>query len=112
MALAMSSGSAAMLLAYCVTGLSLLTIDNGMAGRGASTKIVTAAAHARRPVFDGYVKPAVSGPSGKQLQTRQLEAPANETPGKREELRELRRRAVRAFMVITLLKNSKTNQLE
>ena len=107
MALAMSSGPA-LLLAYCVTGLALWTIDSGMVAKNVSNKIVSAAAHARIPVLDDYVTPAVSVPSEEHLQTRQLEAPADKTPGKREELRELRRRAVRAFMVITLLKGSKS----
>jgi hypothetical protein len=111
MALAMSSGPA-LLLAYCVTGLALWTIDSGVAGRSKSTKLVAASAHARIRVFDDYVKPIVRGPVREQTQPWPSEAStADNAPGKREELRELRRRAMRAFMVITLLKGSNQAQL-
>jgi hypothetical protein len=113
MAFAMSSGSAALLLAYCVTGLSVWTIDNGIAGRTVAKRIGSAAADARVPVFDEYLKAAMSDRSGEQIHSQHSEASStDDATGKREELRELRRRAVRAFMVVTLLENSKTKQLD
>jgi len=107
MAIAISSGSAALLLAYCVTGLSLWTINNGMAGRGTSDRVV----HARTLALENYVKPIVSRPARAQIKPWQPATDLNtsssdDAHGKREELRELRRRAVVAFMVITLLEGS------
>jgi hypothetical protein len=112
MALAISSGSAALLLAYCVTGLSLWTINNGMAGRGTSSRVVATAVHAQLPVSKNDLTIA-SLPVRAQIEpwqsARELETPSSDNPpGKREDLRELRRRAARAFMVVTLLKGSST----
>ena len=113
MALAISSGSAALLLAYCVTGLSLWTINNGMAGRGAPARVVGAAAHARTSDLANKATPIVSRPLPAQIQPWQsatdVGTSSDAALGKREELRELRRRAVMAFTVITLLKGSATN---
>ena len=109
MGLAISSGSAALLLAYCVTGLSLLTINNGMAGRGTLGRVVGTTAQV--PVSKNHLMPIPSLPVRAQIQPWQsaseLEIPSSDDSlGKREELRELRRRAARAFMVMTVLKGS------
>jgi hypothetical protein len=113
MALAISSGSAALLLAYCVTGLSLLTINNGMAGRGTLGRVVGTTAHAQVTVSMNDLTPIPSLPVRARTEPWQsasaLETPSSDDPlGKREELRELRRRAARAFMVMSVLKGSST----
>ena len=113
MALAISSGSAALLLVYCVTGLSLWTINNGMAGRGTLGRVVGTTGHVQVPVLKNDLTPIPSLPVRAQIEPWQsaseLETPSSDDPlGKREELRELRRRAARAFMVMTVLKESST----
>lgn len=104
MAFAITKETATLLLAYCVTGVSLWTINNRMTE---SSGVV----HAPMP-FEDFVKPIVSLPVRVQMQSWQATdietSSSDDALGKGEELRQMRRRAAMAAVLITALKNSAT----
>jgi hypothetical protein len=110
MALAGTNASAPLLLAYCVTGLALWTIDAGIGGRRAEKVfssgqgVVVAEERRRMGKLENYIKPLL----GRSGQATFLPSPGTagvEAPSSSEALAksEQRRRTVMALMVMALL---------
>lgn len=114
MALATSNEAAALLLAYCVAGLSLWTIEDGLVARKPAGSF-SARSDIRNelpvPLSKNYFNEAIFRPVQAPLERwqRAIERniiPVDNASGEGKETGELRRRAVTALILISLLESS------
>ena len=114
MALAGTNASVPLLLAYCITGLALWTIDTGIGQRstrkvfGSGPSGVVSHERTRTAKLENYVKPLLGRSGQAQLQswpraTGAEPVSVNDPFAKTEAMNQQRRRTMMTLMVMALL---------